>query len=350
MSSGLPSPSEHLGDRPGGLDRAVEARAPGSGNGRSPPRWRARAAAKPTSSTPRVPCRAWNTARRRPSPCASTSSPTGASMPACARASTTSADASIRGIAPWPNAAARSRRRCRNADRSVRCARRSLARLRTRRAPVGMAGPGVDLGGLAGQRVGHIDLACRRLRDTVAAVAEPRDAESLNHGWPRAGIRDCRRRRRSAKGGRQPRASRACARSLRCPRTPPHATAGSRTMPFFTRPRPTSNCGLISATSCAGAARGERAGGSTSFSEMKLTSMTTRSGGSGKSAALESADIGILAAPRPRPARACARAIGRGRHRPHRSRRAPRASSTSVKPPVEAPTSRQIRRAGSKRK
>ena len=46
---------------------------------------RARGAAKPTSSTSCVPRRAWNTARRRPSPWASTRSATGASRPACAQ-------------------------------------------------------------------------------------------------------------------------------------------------------------------------------------------------------------------------------------------------------------------------
>ena len=42
--------------------------------------------------------------------------------------------------------------------------------------------------------------------------------------------------------------------------------------------RGASNCGLISASRCIGAAASDSATGSTAFSEMKLTSMTTMSG------------------------------------------------------------------------
>ena len=58
-----------------------------------------------------------------------------------------------------------------------------------------MAGPGLDLGGLARQRIGHVERACRRVRDAVAAMAEPGDDDALSHDAPRSGIRDCRRRR-----------------------------------------------------------------------------------------------------------------------------------------------------------
>ena len=51
-------------------------------------RW-ALKALNPTSSTSRAPRRAWSTARRRPSPCASIGSSTRASSPACASAPTT---------------------------------------------------------------------------------------------------------------------------------------------------------------------------------------------------------------------------------------------------------------------
>ena len=55
--------------------------------------------------------------------------------------------------------------------------------------------------------------------------------------------------------------------------------AVSRTMPFLRWARPASNCGLISAMSRAGGRASASAAGSTSLSEMKLTSMTTRLGG-----------------------------------------------------------------------
>ena len=58
--------------------------------------------------------------------------------------------------------------------------------------------------------------------------------------------------------------------------------------------RAASNCGLISASRCIGAAASDNATGSTAFSEMKLTSMTTMSGRAGKPLALERADIGLF--------------------------------------------------------
>lgn len=45
--------------------------------------------------------------------------------------------------------------------------------------------------------------------------------------------------------------------------------------------RAASNCGLISASRCIGAAASDSATGSTSLSEMKLTSITTMSGRAG---------------------------------------------------------------------
>ena len=65
-------------------------------------------------------------------------------------------------------------------------------------------------------------------------------------------------------------------------------------MPLLSCARPASNCGLISAISCAGFAAKASAGGSTSLSEMKLTSQTTRSGGGSRSGRGKGADIGLL--------------------------------------------------------
>src|SRR5262249_12632094 len=47
---------------------------------------------------------------------------------------------------------------------------------------VGMAGPGVDRGGFARQRIGHIDRPDWRLGDAVAALAETRNLQMFNHG------------------------------------------------------------------------------------------------------------------------------------------------------------------------
>ena len=58
-------------------------------------------------------------------------------------------------------------------------------------------------------------------------------------------------------------------------------TRGSRTIPFFAFARPASNCGLMSASRHAGIVANRSAGGSTSLSEMKLTSTVMKSGGSG---------------------------------------------------------------------
>ena len=52
-------------------------------------------------------------------------------------------------------------------------------------------------------------------------------------------------------------------------------------MPCLECFRSASNCGLISASRCIGAAASDSATGSTAFNEMKLTSMTTISGRAG---------------------------------------------------------------------
>ena len=58
--------------------------------------------------------------------------------------------------------------------------------------------------------------------------------------------------------------------------------------------RGASNCGLIRASRCIGAAASDSATGSTAFSEMKLTSMTTMSGRCGRRLPSKLPDIGLL--------------------------------------------------------
>ncbi len=105
---------------------------------------------------------------------------------------------------------------------------------------------------------------------------------------------------------------------------------------------PTSNCGLTSATSHAPRAASASAAGNALASEMKLTSAVTESTSGGdrcsaqraRVAALERDDAWV---------RRKRHGADRGRRRRRRPCR-PRASSTSVKPPVEAPTSSAVRR------
>src|SRR5262249_40894425 len=47
---------------------------------------------------------------------------------------------------------------------------------------VRMAGPRVDRGGFARQRIGHVDRSGRRLGDAVPALAETRDLQMFDHG------------------------------------------------------------------------------------------------------------------------------------------------------------------------
>ncbi len=48
-------------------------------------------------------------------------------------------------------------------------------------AAVGMTGPSIDLDGLARQGIGRVDRARRRVRDAVAAPAEPGNDKPLSH-------------------------------------------------------------------------------------------------------------------------------------------------------------------------
>ena len=58
-----------------------------------------------------------------------------------------------------------------------------------------MPGTGVDLDGLAAQRVRHVDGLAAGEGDAVAAMADMIDDEAFNHGARRGRIRYCRRRR-----------------------------------------------------------------------------------------------------------------------------------------------------------
>ena len=95
-----------------------------------------------------------------------------------------------------------------------------------------------------------------------------------------AGIRDCRRRRRSATGKGRARASPASRRARRAiPRRCAGRSSGSRSRPPLPiAARPASNCGLTSRIALAPGAASSSAGGSASLSEMKLTSQTMKSG------------------------------------------------------------------------
>ena len=84
---------------------------------------------------------------------------------------------------------------------------------------------------------------------------------------------------------------------------------------------------------------------------MNDTSMTARPTGSGRRNVSGGRDRGArhgyVPSTRPADRRAAHRQAVRGPRREHRRGAAPRRSSTSVKPPVEAPTSRQTRPRGS---
>ena len=122
--------------------------------------------------------------------------------------------------------------------------------------------------------------------------------------------------------------------------------AGSRTTPWSVRPWPASNCGLTRATIGRRGASVVATGPRTRSSEMNDTSMTARSIGSGSVAAVSSRAF-VRSIETTRGRGGAIRRAGRGPRRERRRGVAPRCSRTSVKPPVEAPTSRQTRPAGS---
>ena len=67
-------------------------------------------------------------------------------------------------------------------------------------APVGVAGDRFDRHDLARQRIGYVDRPFGGVGHAVAAIAEAGNGELLSHARRLAGIRHCRRRRRSARG------------------------------------------------------------------------------------------------------------------------------------------------------
>ena len=147
--------------------------------------WCARSAAKPTSRISRAPRRAWNVARRRPSPWASISSSTGASRPACCKR--------VDDEAAFPVAIAVRRPmldRAAAADAEMRAERLDALGARgldpQQMAAIRMAGDALDLDGLAGQRIGHEERARRRVGHAVAAVGEAIDDEPFGHDVGRA--------------------------------------------------------------------------------------------------------------------------------------------------------------------
>ncbi len=60
-------------------------------------------------------------------------------------------------------------------------------------AAIGMAGDSFDFGGLAGERVRHVDALIVPQGDAVAALADMIDGQPLNRGGRRERIRCCRR-------------------------------------------------------------------------------------------------------------------------------------------------------------
>ena len=133
----------------------------------------------------------------------------------------------------------------------------------------------------------------------VSAMPSPRwprrcNGELLSHARPRAGIRHCRRRRDRRGDNVRGRASRARQRRPKYRRTPRRARRRRARCPFLTAARPASNCGLISAISCAGSFANASAAGRTNLSEMKLTSTTTKSGARVEAGRGERADVGFL--------------------------------------------------------
>ena len=116
-------------------------------------------------------------------------------------------------------------------------------------------------------------------------------------------------------------------------------TSVSRTTPFRTWSRPASNCGLTSTTARHGAASTPNTAGSTSRSEMNDTSAVANVGRNGRSSAVSERALrrSITVTRGSATSRSCSW------FRPTSTaatRAAPWASRQSVKPPVEAPTSR----------
>ena len=239
----------------------------------------------------------------------------------------------------------------RAADRRGRARRHLRARPDRRRPrPLHGAAPAPEAPSPPGQRrplrrlqrppLGEGDLS-------GGAQHDPGDGIALSAaGWRRSGTRRCRRRRRSGSRPRRAPSSRRARGSRARPARAAATAAGSRTMPPLpTAAGPTSNCGLTSATSTAPGRASASAGGSALASEMNERSATIQSG-AGTWPAVRSRTFS--------PSIACRRgsAASAGRElavadvdRPDLGGAG--ASSTSLKPPVEAPRSSATAPAGS---
>ena len=232
------------------------------------------------------------------------------------------------------------------------------------------AAAAAEIGAERRDAIGRRGLDADEARPRAVALDERRLARERIGHVDGLGRRDARRRRRARRGARSttrsatPRPDQELAvafaaedrrgdqaerpakpergdEGARCRRRPRAAPPRRARRPCARCARPASNCGFTSATSAASAASSGTTGGSTSFSEMKLTSATRRSIGLGYENAVEAAGIRALRGSRPAGRRRASDGAGRCRHRPRRPCSAPRLRSTSVKPPVEAPRSRQ---------
>ena len=133
---------------------------------------------------PRVPRRAWNVARRRPSPWASISSSDRRIEPGLRQRVDDQAALPfpIAGRGPVLDRAAA-------ADAEMRTERLDALRAcgldAQQMAAIRLAGNALDLDGLAGQRVGHEQRPRRRVRHAIAAVGEAIDGEPFGQ-WCQA--------------------------------------------------------------------------------------------------------------------------------------------------------------------
>ena len=192
---------------------------------------------------------------------------------------------------------------------------------------------------------------CRRSRSRVGHRSRPGRSTVVDHARrsrrsrarPRGGrgTRGCPPARGSATAmtSRVPSPS-VAARRRRPARGPRDGSPGRGRRRGRVRPAPASNCGLTSATIVAAPARASSATGPrTRPSEMNDTSIDGEVDRLGQRRRRSAS--GRSSAPSRRPAGrgAATRRAGRARRRERRRGVAPRCSRTSVKPPVEAPTS-----------
>ncbi|ENN89036.1 hypothetical protein RHSP_02134 [Rhizobium freirei PRF 81] len=207
--------------------------------------------------------------------------------------------------------------------------------------------------GFARQREGHVDRAISALGDAVALSAELLDGDVFSaHGliparrnsWlpsPPAIGESMRPRLRQPISSANQRSSSAATDG---------AEEGSFSRPFLPiASRPASNCGFTSSAARAPGSASASAGARASFSEMKETSETTNEMGRPISSGvrLRAFSPSILVTRGSAEMRGC---IWPWPTSMEVTWAAPRCSSTSVKPPVDAPTSRHCCPCGSRPK